>query len=145
MAGSKLEKYFRKSVVTAKMPHPEVSAPRLGLKSDEIFGNMNFSMSWWAITEPFQMVEEHHAHDFDQYLIFVGGDLSNMTDLGGEVELTLSEDGVNKETFLITEATNVFIPKGLYHCPLNFKKINDPKKPILFHDLFFSPEYKRKD
>ena len=145
MAGSKLEKYFRKSVVTTKTPHPEVTAPRLGLKSDEIFGNMNFSMSWWAITEPFQMVDEHHAHDFDQYLIFVGGGLSNMTDLGGEVELTLSEDGVNKETFLITEATNVFIPKGLYHCPLNFKKINDPKKPILFHDLFFSPEYKRKD
>jgi hypothetical protein len=33
----------------------------------------------------------------------------------------------------------------LYHGPLNFKKINDPKKPILFHDLFFAPEYKRRD
>lgn len=30
---------------------------------------------------------------------------------------------------------------GLYYCPLNFKKINDHKKPILFHDLFFSPEH----
>jgi hypothetical protein len=38
----------------------------------------------------------------------------------------------------------VFIPKGLYHCPLNFKKINDPKKPILLHDLLFSSEYNRK-
>jgi hypothetical protein len=102
-------------------------------------------MSWWAITEPFQMVDETHSHDFDQFLIFVGGDLANMTDLGGEVELTLSEDGVNKETFCITEATNVYIPKGLYHGPLNFKKINNPKKPILFHDLFFAPEYKRRD
>jgi len=71
--------------------------------------------------------------------------MTNMMDLGGVVELTLSEDGVNLEKFIITEATNVYVPKGLYHCPLNFKKINDPKKPILFHDLFFSPEYKRKE
>lgn len=67
MAGSDLAKYFRKAVVTAETPHPEVSAPRLGLRSDEGFGHMNFSMSWWAITEPFQMVDEHHAHDFDQF------------------------------------------------------------------------------
>jgi hypothetical protein len=145
MARSKLEKYFRNPVVTAETPHPEVSAPRLGLKSDKDFGNRDFSMSWWAITEPFEMVKENHAHDFDQFLIFVGGDLTNMEDLGGEVELTLSEDGVHLEKFVITKATNVYVPKGLYHCPLNFKKINNPKKPILFHDLFFSPEYKRKD
>ena len=144
MAGSGLEKYLRRSVVAAETPHPEVTASRLGLKSDEGFGNLNFSMSWWAITEPFEMVADHHAHDFDQFLIFVGGDMNNMVDLGGEVELTLSEDGVNLQKFVITEATNVFVPKGLYHCPLNFKRVNDPKKPILFHDLFFSPEYNRK-
>jgi len=139
-----LEKYFRNSVVTSETPHPEVSAPRLGLHSDKEYGNRDFSMSWWAITEPFEMVTENHSHDFDQFLIFVGGDLTNMPDLGGEVELTLSRDGKHLEKFVITTATTVFVPAGLYHCPLNFKKINDPKKPILFHDLFFSPEYKRK-
>ena len=145
MSRSDLEKYIRKSVVTSDTPHPEVSAPRLGLHSDKDFGGRDFSMSWWAITEPFEMVTENHAHDFDQFLIFVGGDLTNMPDLGGEVELTLSLDGKNLEKFVITEACNIYVPAGLYHCPLNFKKINDPKKPILFHDLFFSPEYKRKD
>ena len=140
-----LEKYFRKGVVTTETPHPEVSAPRLGLHSDKGYGGMDFSMSWWAITEPFEMVADNHAHDFNQFLIFVGGDLTNMPDLGGMVELTLSRDGKNLEKFEITEATTVFVPAGLYHCPLNFKKINDPKKPILFHDLFFSPEYKRKE
>jgi hypothetical protein len=143
MGNHNLEMYFRKGLVETATPHSEVSSPRLGLKSDEGFGDLKFSMSWWAITEPFEMVNENHKHDFDQFLIFVGGDLRNMTDLGGEVELTLSEDGVNLQKFVITEATTVFVPAGLYHCPLNFKKINDPKKPILFHDLFFSPEYKR--
>lgn len=145
MSRAELEKYMRKGVVTLETPHPEVSTPRLGLHSDKDFGNMDFSMSWWAITEPFEMVTECHAHDFPQFLIFVGGDLTNMPDLGGEVELTLSLDGKDLEKFLITEATTVYVPAGLYHCPLNFKKINDPKKPILFHDLFFSAEYKRKD
>ena len=145
MAESNLAKYVKKAVATNEIPHPEVTYPRLGLKSGGDFGNQEFAMSWWAISEPFVMVTEHHSHDFDQFLVFAGGDLSNMTDLGGEVELTLSEDGVNMETFVITEATNVWVPKGLYHCPLNFKRIDDPSKPILFHDLFFSPEYSRKE
>jgi hypothetical protein len=136
--------YLRSSVVTTPTPHPEVSAPRLTLKSDENYGKRNFSMSWWAITEPFVMVTDCHAHDFDQFIIFAGGDLTRMPYLGGEVELGLSLDGKNVETFVITTATTVFVPAGLYHCPLNFKRIDDPAKPILFHDLFFSPEYKRK-
>jgi hypothetical protein len=144
MSMSELEKYFRKGVVATATPHPEVSAPRLGLNSNEGFGKRNFSMSWWAITKPFMMVTENHAHDFDQFLIFAGGDLTNMPDLGGVVELTLSQDGKKLEKFVITEATMVYIPAGLYHCPLNFKEIKDPRKPILFHDLFFSPEYKRR-
>ncbi|MCX7912191.1 MAG: hypothetical protein N2506_04435 [Dehalococcoidales bacterium] len=139
-----LQKYLRRSVVTTPTPHPEVKAPRLGLHSDKDYGNRDFSMSWWAITEPFEMVKECHAHDFDQFLIFVGGDLTNMVDLGGEVELALSLDGKRLEKFVITEATTVFVPAGLYHCPLNFKRINDPRKPILFHDLFFAPQYGRK-
>ena len=95
MSKAELEKYIRKGVVATETPHPEVSAPRLGLHSDKDFGNMNFSMSWWAITEPFEMVSECHAHDFGQFLIFAGGDLTNMPDLGGDVELTLSLDGKN--------------------------------------------------
>ena len=62
MSKAELEKYIRKGVVATETPHPEVSAPRLGLHSDKDFGNMNFSMSWWAITEPFEMVAENHAH-----------------------------------------------------------------------------------
>jgi mannose-6-phosphate isomerase-like protein (cupin superfamily) len=89
------------------------------------------------------MVAENHTHDFDQFLFFTGGDGNNMPDLGGVVELTLSKDGKKLEKFTITEATCVFIPAGLYHCPLNFKKINDPKKPIIFQNLFFTAKYER--
>jgi len=148
MAESKLDKYIIRNM---KVPediqkrHLEVKSPVLGLKSDQSFGDKDFSMSWWPISEPFEMISETHAHDFDQFLIFVGGDMKNMTDLGGEVELTLGESEDKLEKFVFTTATVVHIPAGMLHCPLNFKKVNNPAKPILFHDLFFSPEYKRKE
>jgi len=62
--------------------------------------------------------------------------------LGGVVEFGLSEDG-KKIKPKYQRSHNDFYPGRLYHGPLNFKKINNPKKPILFHDLFFAPEYKR--
>ncbi len=147
MAKSKLEKYIRRNIqVTEEIQqrHPEVKSTVLGLKSDQTFGKKNFALSWWPISEPFEMVSEPHAHDFDQFLIFVGGDINNMPDLGGEVELTLGEEKGKLEKFVFTKATAVYIPAGLFHCPLNFKKVNNPAKPILFHDFFFAREYKRK-
>src|SRR5512135_1318907 len=117
MPESKFAKYVKKGVMTNPTPHPEVTAPRLGLRSGGGFGNTNFAMSWWAITEPFVMVEDCHKHDFDQFIIFAGGDITNMPDLGGVVEFGLSEDGKKVETQVITEATMFFIPAGLYHGP----------------------------
>lgn len=144
MAESDLQKYIHDARMTMEIPHPEVTKPRLALKSGtEGWGNEVFSMTWWPITEPFEMIGTPHAHDFDQYVIFVGGDITNMVDLGGEVEFSLGEDPEHMEKFLFTEARMVFIPAGLYHSPLNFKKVNDPSKPILFHDLYFAPKYSR--
>lgn len=148
MAESKLEKYIKRNVQApeeVQQRHLEVKSPVLALKSDQSFGNKNFALTWWAISEPFEMVSETHSHDFDQFLLFVGGDIKNMVDLGGEVELTLGEKGGELEKFVFTTATMVYIPAGLLHCPLNFKKVNNPNKPILFHDLFFAGEYKRKE
>jgi hypothetical protein len=144
MAKSPLEKYIRKSVSTKPKTHPETKAPSLTMTSDKDFGNMNFSFGTVAVSEPFVMVSGNHAHDFDQFLMFAGGDATNMPDLGGEVELTLSLDGKKMEKFTFTEATVVYIPAGLYHCPLNFKKVNNPKYPIIFKDLMFTSDYQRK-
>ena len=143
MAKSELEKYLKKTASKKGGHHPEVVFPGLGLTSDKDFGNREFSINWAPITKPFEMVAENHAHDFDQFLFFTGGDGQNLPDLGGIVELTLSKNGKKLEKFTITESTCVFIPAGMYHCPLNFKKINNPKKPIIFSNLFFTANYKK--
>ena len=145
MGDSHYDKYIRKDlqIKVPSHPHPEVTSPVLILNSDVSFGNANLRLVWMPITEPFAMEIKTHSHDFDQFLAFVGGDLTNALDLGGEVEITLGEEGKELETFVITTATIVHIPKGLLHCPLVFKKINDPKKPILFQELSLTTEYNR--
>ena len=140
MAAMKTAKYLRTGV-TRPSNHPEVTSPIVILTSDEEYGNLGFSMYWQYVPTPFVMVPEHHNHDFPQYLCFLGSDPNNMLDLGGEVELTLSEDGVHMEKHVITTASTVYIPSGLYHCPLTFTRVD---KPMIFIDLFFARAYKKK-
>jgi hypothetical protein len=148
MAVSKLEKYVMRDVwdkeISIKAPYPGIPYPTLKLLSDKNFGNQNFRIFWTAIAKPTTISDTPHFHEHSQFLMFVGGDLTNMVDLGGEVELTLSEDGKNLEKFVFTKAACVFIPGGLWHCPLKFTKINDPKKPILFNDMFLNVTYDGK-
>ena len=78
-----------------------------------------------------------HAHDFDMYIIFLGFDADNMGDLGAEIEMCLGEE---EEKHIITSPTCVYIPKGMKHCPLNFKRVD---KPILFIHCTLASEYKK--
>ena len=50
----------------------------------------------------------------------------------------LSEDGIHRETHTITKATSIFVPKGLYHCPLVYKRVD---KPFYFIEIFFADQY----
>ena len=144
MAESKLERYISRDfgLKEASQVHPQVKYPVLVKGNDESSEKI-FRMSWWPISEPFMMLKETHYHDFEQYLFFVGGDPTNLTDLGGEVELMLGESENEMEKFVFTEATAVYIPPGMRHGPLTFTRINDPGKPIMFHDYFMTGDYIR--
>jgi hypothetical protein len=136
----KTAKYVREAP-TRKPHHDEITTMVPTLTSDADFGNLGFNMYWQTVTVPFTMATESHKHDFPQYLIFLGTNPNDLLDFGGEIEFTLSEDGKNMEKHIITKATEVYIPPGLYHCPLVFKKVI---KPILIVDIFFSQKYERK-
>jgi hypothetical protein len=140
MAEMITEKYIRTGA-TRPSNHPEVTAPIIILNSDEYYGDMGFTMYWEPVTQAFAMSTDSHKHPFPQYLAFLGTDPTNMLDLGGELELTLSEDGKKMETHTITTASTIYIPSGLYHCPLVFKRV---ERPILFVDLYFAKAYKRE-
>ena len=83
------------------------------------------------------MEEYAHSHDFDMYLHSLSYDPDNMEDLGAEIEMGL---GKEQEIHVITTPASVYIPAGLIHCPLNFKRVD---KPVLFvHSTLASKYYK---
>ena len=97
--------------------------------------NSNFSLVLIKITEPVLMEKTPHYHDFDMYLYFLSYDPQNMEDLGAEIEIGLGKEG---ERHLITAPASVYVPKGMIHCPLHFKKVS---KPILFVHPMLAPKY----
>jgi len=60
-------------------------------------------------------------HDFDQVMIFMGSDPTNLGDLGAEIEFCM---GPEKETRMITSSQAVFIPKGLAHMPATILRMD---------------------
>jgi hypothetical protein len=62
-----------------------------------------------------------HKHDYDEVLCMCGTNFDDPYDLGGEVEFWL---GGEKQT--ITKSCMIFIPKGMEHCPLIYKRVDRP-------------------
>lgn len=139
MAELQTAKYIRTNT-TRPSRHAAVTDPIPFLKSDADYGDLGFHMSWKCIKQPYVDEEEAHYHDFNQFLVFLGGDPHNMLELGGEVELTLSVDGKNMEKHVFTRYTTVFIPAGLYHCPLIFTKVD---RPFIFYNFALTSHYQK--
>jgi len=65
-----------------------------------------------------------HTHDFDEVIAFFGSNQKDPFDLGAEVEFWLGD-----EKHILTKSCVVFVPKGLKHCPLIFRRVDAP----IFH------------
>ncbi|MFC1863665.1 hypothetical protein ACFL1Z_06905 [Thermodesulfobacteriota bacterium] len=69
----------------------------------------------------------NHTHDFDEIMLFLGTDPENPEDLGGEVDIQLGD-----EIHKIDKTASVFVPKGLSHAPIWYKRIDRPHAFIAF-------------
>jgi len=82
-----------------------------------------------------------HAHDYDEVQAVFGTDPENPHDLGGELEFWI--DG---EKHIITKSCLIFLPKGLRHGPIYWRRMDRPvfhfvcgttgkpfEKPVLYH------------
>jgi hypothetical protein len=65
-----------------------------------------------------------HSHDFDEVITFIGNNVEDPYDLGGEIEMWLEG-----EPQTLTRSCLLFIPKGMKHCPLIIKRVDRP----IFH------------
>jgi hypothetical protein len=129
MAATKYGKYVIKKPVATGGYGPEfIYTGEKEYKSD-------FTIMFLRITEPTLMEEFAHSHDFDMYLYFMSFDPNNMGELGANIEIGLGEE---REIHKITTPTTVYIPAGMVHCPLEFKRVD---KPILFVHCTLASKY----
>ena len=94
------------------------------------------NMGWQLITKPYTMELESHHHDVDEYFILLGATLPDLVgSFDAEIELFI---GKEYEKHTITQATVLYIPRGLEHNPLDFKRVS---KPIMWSALLMAPYF----
>jgi hypothetical protein len=128
------DKKYGKLIVNAPITE-RVFGKGLTLNANKYFPELKYWLRWNLITEPWLMEPEPHSHDFDQVWHIFGADSMDISDFRAEIEISLGEEG---EKHVITSPKVVYIPKGLIHCPVNFKKI---EKPIIWLNIAFTDEY----
>lgn len=109
----------------------ECPAPQFLIAGGRHLDGYPFSMGFSLLTESFQMVQSSHSHDYDQLVMFYGGDNNDVREFEGVIEFGLGEEA---EIQIITKPCFIWIPKGMPHGPLNVKEIT---KPIAFIDITF--------
>jgi hypothetical protein len=130
MAKSKYEKYVLRNPYRTVFKLESVSA-----HDNEL--NCGMIMAYQPVDEAFLMPPKTHKHDYTQVLCFLGTNPLNVREFDAEVELTMGEEG---EIVTINSPSMITIPAGVYHCPLNFKRIG---KPIAFMEVNLTNSYQR--
>ena len=136
MTGQKYGKLFTHDCVI----HAKISGPPMTMISTrqmEGFGDGNFSLDCFYVTHSRVFGDEPHRHSFAQYMGFLSSNPADTGEFDAEVEVYLGEE---REKYVITSPTIVYIPAGLPHGPLNFARIG---KPVLFLDVATVGSYSR--
>jgi hypothetical protein len=118
--------------------YPALTSPSFHIRGKE-WGS-GYYMDWFCVTSPFLMINEPHTHDFDQFLVFQGGNPVTVNEFDAEVWLYLG-GGAEQEKIVITQTCFIHVPAGTVHTPLEFKRIG---KPIVFIDIGITQTYVRK-
>jgi hypothetical protein len=108
---------------------------------DEFCPGSNFpgfpnEVTLFTVTKPMVM-SARHAHDYDETLFFLGGNPLNFFDFGAEAEILLGDED---ERHMINTTSIVYVPRGLMHCPIYFKKVD---KPVMFMHICAATAYER--
>jgi len=130
-------------VAETKYGHLLVKAPitmrnwgkGLTLNASKYFPELKYWLRWNLVTQPWLMEKEPHSHDFDQALHVFGANSMDISEFEAEVEVYLGAEG---EKHTITTPQVIYIPKGLIHCPVEFKRVD---KPIVWLNIAFSADY----
>jgi hypothetical protein len=95
-----------------------------------------FNVGYGLINGPLLLDPYPHKHPADEYLVFGAGSL-NARDWDAHIEFTIGL-GDDAEKYDIDEPMVIRIPAGIWHCPLNFVRVDKPVffQPALLQGMF---------
>ena len=99
----------------------------------------HLSLGLSVVRKPYMFHEPTHKHHFTEFFIFFGSNPMDMKEFDADVEFTF---GPEREKHAISKPTVVAIPPGVYHCPLNYKRVG---KPFYCVEAFLTPKYSGTD
>ena len=119
------KKYFVKKPAYEVTPPIDVKGrrPAMTLLSNNLVPgtNMYIETGWvFGMPDPNPHIHEH-VHDYDEIVIHLGTDSKDQEDLGGEIEFV-----VDGQPLTIDKTSAVYVPKGVKHGPLTWKKYRKP-------------------
>jgi hypothetical protein len=125
MTGINAEKYFVKKPAYEVVPTEEVKGrlPAMTLMSSTLVpGSNNYVEAGWVTAMPDPPTHIHeHVHDYDEIVLHIGIDPADREDLGGEIEFL-----VDGQPLTINKTSGVFVPRGVKHGPLTWKRFTKP-------------------
>ncbi len=118
-------KYLVKKPAYEVTPNFEVKGrrPAMTLLSNNLIPgtNMYIETGWvFGMPDPNPHIHEH-THNYDEIVIHLGTDPKNQEELGGEIEFM-----VGGQPLKINKTSAVYVPKGVKHGPLTWKKYSKP-------------------
>jgi hypothetical protein len=150
MPESKYEKYVTRKPAIVKGPGPDgivrfevPKTDKIPLTNDTttgprlIFSNDNIKEASCKIEYGFIMKDTvlltndkaknfgAHKHDYAEVFLFFGNDPNDTMYLGGEGEFWLGE-GRDLEKIMFTTSCSIYVPPGVGHFPLYFRKVKSP-------------------
>jgi hypothetical protein len=132
MAESKYEK------LVVKNPYRKVfDTESVSLHDNEL--NCGVLVAFQPVVKPFLMPPKSHNHEYPQVLLFLGTNPYNVREFDAEIELTVGKEET-AEVITFNCPSAITIPAGVYHCPLNFKRVG---KPFIFMEIDVTGEYSR--
>jgi hypothetical protein len=88
------------------------------------------------VTEAHVHGAKWHSHDFPQIFGIFGTNPQNYDDFDAEIEA-----GLDGEINTITKPSFIYLPAGVEHGPLAYKRIG---KPIIFLEIMLTRKYTKK-
>jgi len=115
-------------------------SPRGYFRGNESMPGSHLNMGFTVVKKAHVMEYPHTHHSVEEYLWFIGADLTKFFDFDCEIEIWLGEDPDHFEKFVITEPTLVRFPPGIWHGPINFKRVG---KPVAFSAMYFDGNWSK--